>query len=209
VKRELVEPERPAHAARDGEDHAAHPAAVDAVEQRAHMARLARPVARDGARDARLRPCAQGQDQRVVGAVRAGREPNAVNGGGDRLDAVDAVRGAEVGRDFGEVVFERRRVPERLRRGGRPVHEPPLRRHDLELDALPRQGAQREHRLHGGEAAAGDQHAGAGGSRGRRHAASVARAAPRHDRGPPRNACGELRTGAQAKPLSRRPVAVR
>ena len=155
-QRELIDRQRPGHARRDHEREVVDVAAVDILEQPAHLLIQTRVVKRHGFREARLRPGAERQQDRVVPDLRAGLGAQRARVRIDRREGLGDQRGAQVGRDLADGVALRGAVGERLTHGQGPVDEVRVRRDQRHIEALGAKLAERKQRLECRDAAARD-----------------------------------------------------
>ena len=157
---EFVQRQRPGRAGRNGEDNAADRAGAQIAQDVADPLAVRRPAERQRTRNGGCRHGADGNEKDVVADLTHGRQ-RFVPG---RVDPEQPAQGERPtacgGSKRPDFVASRLPQSERLRNGQRPVPEVRLRPEELDLDAIPGQGVQGQHRFDRCHSTSGNQHAG-------------------------------------------------
>ncbi len=157
---ELVQRQRPARAGRDGEDNAADRAGAQVAQHVADPLVVRRPAERQRTGNGGCRHGADGNEEDVVADLTHGGRRFVPRGVDAEQPAQGERRTAGGGSKRPDFVASRLPQSERLRNRQRPVPEVRLRPEELDLDAIPGQGVQRQHRFDRCHSSSGDQHAG-------------------------------------------------
>ena len=155
--RQLVGGKRPRRPGRHHHDDVAAIAPSHLGERPLHRRHVDRPAERERAGKRGLGPRAHRDQQMVVRPPGARCEPRRVRGGVDGEQLVlDQLHVVATGEPL-EVERRRGAEPERRRNGRRPVLQRMLRSQEVDLEVATGEVTQRQHRLHGGHARAGNQ----------------------------------------------------